>query len=179
MTSRRVEEWLVEWAALAAKAQVKGLEGVYLLERLCNKALAQELFTQGRRTSTVDGTMRALADIGRRQETYMSLRGTREAAFAAKKSGSGTTRKISANATGAAAPGDKSTMTCYNCQQKGHMAKGCKNPRVLRCSNCERLGHVAKDCRSPKKGTQQIRAAETTATVIELSAEQDFPNGGQ
>jgi hypothetical protein len=92
--SRRVEEWLVEWAALAAKAQIKGLEGVYLLERLCNKALAQELFTQGRRTSTVDGTMRALADIGRRQETYMALRGTREAAFAAKKAGSGTTRRF-------------------------------------------------------------------------------------
>ena len=35
---------------------------------------------------------------------------------------------------------------CYNCKDKGHLAKDCKKPRK-QCTRCKRLGHLESDCR--------------------------------
>ena len=35
---------------------------------------------------------------------------------------------------------------CYNCKDKGHLAKDCKKPRK-QCTSCKRLGHLESDYR--------------------------------
>ena len=50
-------------------------------------------------------------------------------------------------------------MTCYNCQQKGHLSRDFKNPRVsVKCHNCDKLGHIRKNCPEPRKDKQIVQA---------------------
>ena len=43
----------------------------------------------------------------------------------------------------------RSPSPCYNCQEKGHMARDCGKPR--RCYNCNKTGHLANDCKEPRQ----------------------------
>lgn len=44
---------------------------------------------------------------------------------------------------------NKANVVCYRCDQKGHYASECKNPRVLRvCTKCGKPGHIARECRT-------------------------------
>lgn len=40
------------------------------------------------------------------------------------------------------------TLTCHNCQAKGHLSNCCNKPRV--CFHCHQPGHLAKDCLQPE-----------------------------
>lgn len=41
-------------------------------------------------------------------------------------------------------PGD---VVCYKCQQRGHMARECRNERVaVTCYKCRKTGHIARNC---------------------------------
>ena len=41
-------------------------------------------------------------------------------------------------------------MQCKNCNEMGHKAADCEQPRKVICKNCDDEGHVAKDCTKPK-----------------------------
>ncbi|KAL8148086.1 hypothetical protein AgCh_005431 [Apium graveolens] len=46
---------------------------------------------------------------------------------------------------------NKLNMTCYQCNQKGHLANECKVRKPgLTCYKCGKVGHIAKECRSTR-----------------------------
>lgn len=47
----------------------------------------------------------------------------------------------------------KIKIMCANCDEEGHRARDCPNPRKSRgggCKNCGQEGHIAKECPEPR-----------------------------
>lgn len=45
---------------------------------------------------------------------------------------------------------EKKRLTCFRCQEEGHMAAACRGEDLSgRCFRCRKEGHVARDCRVP------------------------------
>lgn len=59
---------------------------------------------------------------------------------------------------------NKLNMTCFKCNQKGHLANECKNPKAgVTCFKCGKIGHMARDCKSsgPVKNMMGVATAST------------------
>ena len=55
---------------------------------------------------------------------------------------------------------EKKEPVCYNCQEPGHMAYNCPNPRKQRafiCYNCNQEGHMARNCPEERRMTTDNR----------------------
>ena len=48
-------------------------------------------------------------------------------------------------------------MSCYNCNEEGHISRDCPKPREggggpMSCFNCNEEGHMSRDCPKPRGG---------------------------
>jgi len=59
---------------------------------------------------------------------------------------------------------ERSQITCFRCQDRGHIAAECKGPdRPRRCYRCHTEGHLASACKGPaKKETDHRKTQEAT-----------------
>ena len=56
------------------------------------------------------------------------------------------------------AGGSGRPMSCYNCNEEGHISRDCPNPKQgngagsASCYNCNEEGHMSRDCPKPRSG---------------------------
>ncbi|KAL8120285.1 hypothetical protein AgCh_017446 [Apium graveolens] len=61
---------------------------------------------------------------------------------------------------------NKLNMTCYRCNQKGHLDNECKVPKPgVTCYKCGKAGHIAKECKSTGPVKALMNVASTSAHV--------------
>ena len=69
---------------------------------------------------------------------------------------------------------DKEEVTCFYCQQMGHMKRYCpkrQQATAKKCFECGRLGHIAKDCRQGNfcsRSAQQVLRSPVSPTDVTL-----------
>ena len=99
----------------------------------------QVTFADPERESTTDGVAR----LSKEQEKMMQL--MTEMMSRLKKT---TSRRNTSPSPDRGR--NRSPSPCYNCRERGHMARECPKPR--RCFNCNKTGHMAEDCKEEKQG---------------------------
>lgn len=53
---------------------------------------------------------------------------------------------------------NKTNVVCYRCNQKGHFANECSNPRLnITCYKCGKPGHVSRECKTPIQSSNLMR----------------------
>ncbi|KAL8114698.1 hypothetical protein AgCh_021533 [Apium graveolens] len=61
---------------------------------------------------------------------------------------------------------NKLSMTCYRCNQKGHLANKCKMPKPgVTCYKCGKTGHMARQCKATGPVKALMNVASTSASV--------------
>lgn len=48
----------------------------------------------------------------------------------------------------------KTIITCWNCQENGHMSRNCPRRRKLQCFGCGKEGHMIRDCQTRTSGSE-------------------------
>ncbi|KAL8091584.1 hypothetical protein AgCh_034000 [Apium graveolens] len=57
-------------------------------------------------------------------------------------------------------------MTCYRCNQKGHLANECKIPKSgVTCYKCGKTGHIARECKSTGPDKALMNVVSTSASM--------------
>jgi hypothetical protein len=146
-----VDEFATKFLTLVRQGEITNEWAVALLESNTSPAIMQQVFMQGRRKAQMDLYIEEIRAIGRAQELYkMNFGGGWKGPFSGHQyTETGTQPGRGAPMEIGAVGRSMADCICYNCQEKGHMARGCKNAPRTR-----------KEGPAPKKDGRQVRQVE-------------------
>jgi len=151
---RNTADFMIEFEALATKADTDELHAIFLLKKNVRQDIIKTIL--GYLPIAMPETLKewkvAITSVG---QGYESTEGRHD-----YKTGTGTTYSGRGQPMDIGKSNDNfkdEKPKCFNCNKYGHMAKECRSEKkeckTRTCFKCEKKGHIAKDC----KGKQTMK----------------------
>ncbi|KAG5640235.1 hypothetical protein DXG03_009735 [Asterophora parasitica] len=153
--SMKIDDFLVEFKALATKSNISETQTIDLLEQNVNSEIIQALFWQGKRKTVLAEATTEILRIGRAMEMYCFMKGNQRLSGWTSRAGTGGNQQSAGGSNPkplAAIPQyalmdvdatcTKSKVQCFKCKGYGHFACDCKKKINVRSMDYEEMQKI-------------------------------------
>jgi len=149
---KHIADFLIEFMALASKAQTDDQHVIFLLKKNINREIVRAIiaYLPTQAPKSLEQWKVAITAVGQGYE-WTNIRYDYRTSSGITYGGMGKPMEIEQQQNN----GQGCKPKCYNCNKYGHIAKDCQQPKREKkpqgCFKCGKEGHIAIGCRAPQQ----------------------------